>query len=73
MGPDATWYDAESFKNSATLLREYHNDYPDNAGPPKRLDAWLTAAAEDRIDPPHGDDNVPATANKTRTRVARRR
>lgn len=70
--PDPTWYDAESFKNSASLLQHYHAQYPENAGPPARLGRWLEAAAQDRIDPPHANDNKPLTTQQTARRRGRR-
>ncbi|KAK4220516.1 hypothetical protein QBC38DRAFT_505673 [Podospora fimiseda] len=62
--PDPTCYDAESFKNAATKLKRYHEKYPEKEGPPKRLQEWLQAAEEDRIDPPHEDDNKVAVEKK---------
>lgn len=70
--PDPTWYDAESFKNSTARLRAYHEQHPDQAGPPARLAQWEKAALEDSFDPPHPDDNKAASAHKgSRTRVRR--
>lgn len=56
--PDDGWYPAENFKNAAVTLERFHERYPDAAGPPVRLSDWIRAAAEDRHDPPHVDDNV---------------
>ncbi|KAJ2991752.1 hypothetical protein NUW58_g2405 [Xylaria curta] len=50
-------YPAENFRNSAKQLKEFHDDNPDLAGPPARLEEWLEAAAEDRFAEPHPDDN----------------
>ena len=44
MDPDDTWYDADSFINSASKVKEFHGTYPDEAGPPVRLAKWLEAA-----------------------------
>ncbi|KAI7908440.1 hypothetical protein M0657_012161 [Pyricularia oryzae] len=71
--PDPEFYDAEGFKNAAVQLRQYHNAYPDKAGPPMRLEAWEKAALEDRFDPPDEYDNAPATGNSTARRLRRRR
>ncbi|TLS20779.1 uncharacterized protein PpBr36_10946 [Pyricularia pennisetigena] len=71
--PDPEFYDAEGFKNAVVQLRQYHNAYPDKAGPPMRLEAWEKAALEDRFDPPDEYDNAPATGNSTARRLRRRR
>ena len=55
--PDDTWYPAENLKNSATALDAFHTDYPDAAGPPKRLPLWIQAAANDDFVEGHEDDN----------------
>ena len=55
--PDDEWYLAENFKNAATALESFHREYPYAAGPPKRLQDWIRAAAEDRLPDKHADDN----------------
>ena len=55
--PDDEWYLAENFKNAATALESFHREYPYAAGPPKRLQDWIRAAAEDRLPDIHADDN----------------
>lgn len=55
--PDEEWYPARDFKNAATAVERFHDEYPEAAGPPKRLQEWIRAAAEDRLDPEHPDDN----------------
>jgi hypothetical protein len=73
--PDNTWYDAESFKNSPTLLRLYHADNPDRDGPPARLQQWQDAFDREETDPPHEMDNAAVAkprVSKMRTRNARR-
>ena len=57
--PDPTWYPASDFKNAPAVLKRFHDAYPGQAGPPARLDQWLLAAAEDRFEPPRGDDDRP--------------
>ena len=59
---DRTWYSAANFKGSPHRLRDYHQRYPEKAGPPCRLKEWLKAWKEgvDEIDD-HADDNKPAT------------
>ena len=71
--PDATWQYADNLKNAPEALKAYHEEHPDQAGPPLRLQAWLDAAAEDRFDPPHTDDNKPAGTQSARTRRGKRR
>ena len=74
LDPDDEWYPAENFKNAAARLESFHNDYPNAAGPPKRLEIWKTAAAEDRDDPEHAEDNVAVheALNKRAKRLPRR-
>ena len=55
--PDEEWYPAENFKNAATKLETFHNEYPDAAGPPKRLQQWIRAAAADQFADDDPDDN----------------
>jgi hypothetical protein len=70
--PDPNWYYAGLLKNSPALLKKYHDQYPEKAGPPKRLTEWMDAASSDRFDEDHVDDNRPieTTANP---RLRRRR
>jgi hypothetical protein len=35
---------AHSFINSAGKIKEFHDTYPEEAGPPVRLPQWLKAA-----------------------------
>lgn len=58
--PDPEWYDAENLKNSPLALRSYHDSYPEHAGPPLRLDAWINAALKDEAVGDHPDDNTAA-------------
>lgn len=70
--PDPTWYNARNFKNSVVRIRAYHEKHPDQAGPPARLQQWEEAALRDEFDPPHPDDDKPAsTRTGTRSRVRR--
>jgi hypothetical protein len=71
--PDPVYYDAANFKNAADKLRAFHEANPDAPGPPKRLAQWEKAAAEDREDLAHPDDNKPATGNEQLRRSGRRR
>lgn len=67
--PDPTWYPASNFKNSALLLKQYHDDNPTKPGPPKRLRSWLDANEKDEDHVIHKDDELPATQN---TAISRR-
>jgi RNase H-like domain found in reverse transcriptase/Reverse transcriptase (RNA-dependent DNA polymerase)/Integrase zinc binding domain len=55
--PDETWYNASNFKNSPIKLSEFHAQYPTAAGPPRRLQQWILAAAEDSTAGEHVDDD----------------
>lgn len=57
---DQTWYSAGNFKGSPHRIRDYHQKYPDEPGPPRRLPEWLRAW-EDGIDEikDHPHDNTP--------------
>jgi hypothetical protein len=59
--PDPAWYPASDFRNAPAALKRFHDGYPEQAGPPVRLDDWLLAAAEDRFAEPHPDDDRAAT------------
>jgi hypothetical protein len=62
---DDDWYPASDFKGAPHKLRQFHEEFPAAAGPPKRLDEWLRAY-EDGLDNPdeHPDDDLPADALK---------
>jgi hypothetical protein len=70
--PDDTWYPARNLKNSTARLREFHERRPEKPGPPKRLQAWVEAAADDRIDEDHDEDDLPMEAPTTRGPPRRR-
>jgi transposase InsO family protein len=67
---DPAWYPAANLKNCPVKLRLFHDRYPDEPGPPKRLSEWLAAADKDEIDDDHPDDNLPDNA-KTSNRSGR--
>ena len=46
---DPEWYPASDFKYSPHKLREFHRAYPDQPGPPRRLDEW-TQKWEEGVD-----------------------
>lgn len=67
--PDEDWYSASNFKNAAATLRRFHTAHPEKAGPPKRLEDWLLAAAVNRFDEDHEDNDRPekkGTSERTR-------
>ena len=71
--PDPKWYPASDFKNATQRLKRYHEQYPENAGPPARLEAWERAALANKEDPNHEDDDKPASKQQTRARRTRKR
>jgi len=56
---DLTWYPARNFKNSPHRIRDFHVQYPNLAGPPKRLAEWLKATDEDVFLEDHEEDDKP--------------
>jgi hypothetical protein len=71
--PDDTFYPASFFKNAATALATFHKQYPDAAGPPKRLEDWILAAADDRDAPTHPDDDTAEYGEQNIRRKRKRR
>jgi Integrase zinc binding domain/Integrase core domain len=70
--PDPTWYLASNFMGAPHKLRDYHRDYPDTAGPPRRLDEWIKAWEEGIEEYDHlADDKAVGKAAKSR-RVKRK-
>ena len=41
--PDPTWYPAQNFIGCPDKLKEFHDQYPNQLGPPKYLDEWITS------------------------------
>ncbi len=70
--PDNQWYPASNFKNAAIKLREFHEQYPDEAGPPVRLESWIRCAEEDKFDEDHKDDDKPRHQGSRRQRRRRK-
>jgi hypothetical protein len=58
---DLTWYPAQNFKTSPHRIHDFHVQYPDLAGPPKRLAEWLKATDEDVFLEDHEEDTVPGS------------
>jgi hypothetical protein len=67
LDPDPTYYDAESFKHAPVRLMEFHERNPNAPGPPKRLQEWIRAAAEDGDPGEHEDDNAAGQTGGRRT------
>ncbi len=57
---DPDYYDAEGFKGSPHLIKEFHAEYLLRPGPPIRLQEWLEAWEKDTELEEHPDDNKPA-------------
>lgn len=69
---DEQWYAAARIKHAARQLAKYHDENPDQPGPPCRLDTWWRACVKGRCPPPdHPDDNKPAV-DRFRSGRARR-
>ena len=64
--PDDNWYDADSFINSAGKVKEFHNAYPDEAGPPMRLQQWLEATQKDENLEPVPEDRLAVKTGRER-------
>jgi hypothetical protein len=41
--PDPVWYPASNFMGAPHKLKIFHDRYPQKAGPPRRLNEWITA------------------------------
>ena len=54
---DLQWYPAGNFKNAPEKIEEFHTAYPEKPGPPIRLQAWKSAAADDIYLEDHEDDD----------------
>ena len=59
--PDPEWYPAWNFVGSPQKLKEFHERYPDQPGPPKYLDEWLECWHDEdsRFLVEHRDKNAP--------------
>ena len=56
---DPDWYPAGNLKNAPRALRDFHQEYPDRPGPPKRLQIWLQAAEDEKFVGDHKEDDRP--------------
>jgi hypothetical protein len=73
-GEDPNWYPAGNIKNAPHRLRQFHEEFPEAAGPPRRLPQWLKAYEEDYFDDDHAEDNLPVPEGRhdpTRSRRQR--
>jgi transposase InsO family protein len=61
--PDPTWYPAWNFVGCPHKLKEFHNRYPDQPGPPKYLNEWIECwhNKDDKEPIEHKDKNAPVT------------
>ena len=56
---DPTWYPAWNFVGCPQKLQEFHNDYPEQPGPPKYLNEWIDCWHGDNEPTRHRDRNAP--------------
>lgn len=57
---DPTWHRAQNFRSAWQRVREFHADYPNRPGPPKRLQQWIEAWQQGKEAEPHREDDSPA-------------
>ena len=57
---DDTWYPASDFRHAPTVVQAFHTEFPNAAGPPVRLQLWLSSAADDKDVPDHPDNDKPS-------------
>jgi Chromo (CHRromatin Organisation MOdifier) domain len=59
--PDPTWYPAWNFVGCPQKLKEFHDSYLEQPGPPKYLDEWIECWHDDSDKQPieHHDRNAP--------------
>jgi len=55
--PDPIWYPASNFMGSPHKLKEFHQAYPKQPGPPKLLDAWIQAWEQGEENLDHLENN----------------
>lgn len=56
---DPTWYPAWNFVGSPQKLKEFHDKYPKQLGPPKHLDEWIRCWGSDDEPVEHQNKNAP--------------
>lgn len=57
---DPGWYPAADLKYAADRLKQFHDNHPDEAGPPLRLQTSINAIFRGEELPDHMDDSQPA-------------
>ena len=57
--PNPIWYPAWNFVGCLQKLREFHDKYPSQPGPPKYLDEWFNCWDTDEQPAEHQDKNAP--------------
>ena len=58
---DMNWYDAWDLVGSPQKIKDFHESYPQQPGPPKYLAEWISAWHDEDDKPPmaHRDRNAP--------------
>jgi transposase InsO family protein len=56
--PDPAWYPAWNFVGSPQLVKQFHDAYPNEPGPPKYLDEWLKCWKDGTEPEEHRDKNA---------------
>ena len=64
---DPEWYPASDLKYAPHKLRDFHHQYKDEAGPPKKLQQWLKAWEEGIDDYDYLDDDTVMSKSARRT------
>ena len=54
---DPEWYNAQNFKASPHMLRDFHKDNPSAAGPPTQLPYWIECWEQGEEPEDRSDDN----------------
>lgn len=54
---DPVWYPASNFRGSPHKIQSFHHEYPNQPGPPRRLDVWLRYWNTDQPLDDHPDDD----------------
>ena len=68
---DPVFYPASNFRNALLAVKAFHDAYPSEPRPPKRLQAWLDAALKDVSPEAHADDDY--AKNDRQRRILQRR
>ena len=57
--PDPTWYPTWNFVGCPQKLKEFHDSYPNQPGPPKHLDEWIRCWNDSEEPIEYQDKNAP--------------